>query len=43
MVQELYFMKLKESAKEVEDNIEETMTYCDFPNEHWTHIRTNNG
>ena len=25
-----------------EDGIEETLTYCDFPSEHWTRIRTNN-
>ena len=35
-------MKLKEAAKKVEDGIEETLTYYDFPSEHWTHIRTNN-
>ena len=35
-------MKLKEAAKKVEDGIEETLTYCDFPGEHWTRIRTNN-
>ena len=35
-------MKLKEAAKKVEDSIEETLTYCDFPSEHWTRIRTNN-
>ena len=35
-------MKLKEVAKKVEDGIEETLTYCDFPSEHWTRIRTNN-
>ena len=35
-------MKLREAAKKVEDNIEETLTYCDFPSEHWTRIRTNN-
>ena len=35
-------MNLKEAAKKVEDGIEETLTYCDFPGEHWTHIRTNN-
>ena len=35
-------MKLKEAAKKVEDGIEETLTYCDFPPEHWTRIRTNN-
>ena len=34
--------KLKEAAKKVEDGIEETLTYCDFPCEHWTRIRTNN-
>ncbi len=32
----------KEAAKKVEDGIEETLTYCDFPSEHWTRIRTNN-
>ena len=26
----------------VEDGVEETLTYCDFPSEHWTRIRTNN-
>ena len=35
-------MKLKEAAKKVEDSVEETLTYCDFPYEHWTRIRTNN-
>ncbi len=35
-------MKLKEAAKKIEDGIEETLTYCDFPSEHWTRIRTNN-
>ncbi len=35
-------MKLKEAARKVEDNIEETLTYCDFPYEHWARIRTNN-
>ena len=34
-------MKLKEAAKKAEDGIEETLTYCDFPSEHWTRIRTN--
>ena len=32
----------KEAAKKVEDGIEETLTHCDFPSEHWTRIRTNN-
>ena len=26
----------------MEDGIEETLTYYDFPSEHWTRIRTNN-
>ena len=42
MVSELRAMKLKEAAKKVEDGIEETLTYCDCPSEHWTRIRTNN-
>lgn len=35
-------MKLKEAAKKLEDDIEDTLTYCDFPCEHWTRIRTSN-
>ena len=42
VVAELRAMKLKEAAREIEDSIEETLTYCDFPIEHWTRIRTNN-
>ena len=42
VVAELRAMRLKEAAKKVEDGIEETLTYCDLPSEHWTRIRTNN-
>ena len=42
VVAELRAMKLKEAAKKVEDGIEETLTYCYFPSEHWTRIRNNN-
>jgi putative transposase len=35
-------MKLKEAAKKLEDSIEETLTYYNFPSEHWLKIRTNN-
>ncbi len=28
-------MKLKEAAKKVCDSVEETLTYMDFPSEHW--------
>ena len=41
VVEELRSMKLKEAARKVEDGIEETLTYCDFPSGHWTRIRTN--
>ncbi len=41
-MEQLRSMKLKEAAKKVEDGIEETLTFCDFPSEHWTRIRTNN-
>ena len=42
VVEELRAMKLREAAKKIEDSVEETLTYCDFPSEHWTRIRTNN-
>jgi hypothetical protein len=35
-------MRLREAAKKVEDSIEETLTYMEFPYEHWLRIRTNN-
>ena len=42
VVADLKAMKLPEAAKKVEDSIEETLTYFDFPSEHWVKIRTNN-
>ena len=34
---------IKGQIKElVRGSVEETLTYCDFPGEHWTRIRTNN-
>ena len=42
VIAELKTMKLPEAAKKVESGIEETLTYCDFPTEHWNKIRTNN-
>ena len=35
-------MKLKEAALKVEYGIEETLTYMDFPDLHWTKLRSNN-
>lgn len=42
VVQKLREMKLSAAAKKVEDSIEETLTYMDFPSQHWLRIRTNN-
>lgn len=42
VVEILREMKLKEAAKKVEDSVDETLTYADFPFEHWNRIRTNN-
>jgi putative transposase len=42
VVNALRDMKLKEAAAKVENSIEETLSYADFPYEHWTRIRTNN-
>lgn len=42
VAEELLSMKLKEAAKKVCDSVEETLTYMDFPSEHWLKIRTNN-
>lgn len=35
-------MKLKEAAAKIESSIHETLSYTEFPFEHWTRIRTNN-
>lgn len=35
-------MKLHKAADKVLDGISETLTYMDFPEEHWKKIRTNN-
>ncbi|WP_367568065.1 IS256 family transposase [Lacrimispora sp.] len=42
VAEKLREMKLTSAAKKVEDGIEETLTYMDFPSQHWTRIRTNN-
>lgn len=42
MAEKLREMKLSAAAKKVEDSIEETLTFMDFPSQHWTRIRTNN-
>ena len=42
VAKDLRDMKLPEAAKKVEDSIDETLAYMDFPYEHWLRIRTNN-
>lgn len=42
VVEKLEEMKLGAVAKKVQEGIEETLTYMDFPTQHWTSIRTNN-
>ena len=39
---ETSFHEIEGGRKKAENGVEETLTYCDFPREHWTHIRTNN-
>ena len=42
VVENLRAMRLCEAAKKVEEGIEETLTYMNFPSQHWLKIRTNN-
>ena len=42
VAEKLREMKLRAAAKKVEESIEETLTFMDFPSQHWTRIRTNN-
>ncbi len=35
-------MKFAKASQKVRESIEETLTYMDFPVEHWMRIRTNN-
>lgn len=42
VAEKLKQMKLSKAAQKVLESIEETLTYMDFPVEHWMRIRTNN-
>ena len=42
VIKKLKRQKLNEAAKKLEDSIHETLTYYNFPSEHWRRIRTNN-
>ena len=42
VAEKLKEMKLASAAKKLQDGIDETLTYMDFPTQHWTSIRTDN-
>lgn len=42
VVEKLREMKLKKAADQVEQTVEETLSYLKFPREHWRSIKTNN-
>jgi len=42
VVAKLEEMKLSKAARMVRESIDETLTYYNFPSEHWLRIRTNN-
>jgi putative transposase len=42
VIKKLKAQKLHQAAKKVQDSIDETLTYYDFPDAHWRRIRTNN-
>lgn len=41
IAKKLRAMKLTKATRKVADGIEKTLTYMDFPTQHWTRIRTN--
>ena len=42
VAEKLRSMKLNKAADKLLDGVAETLTYMDFPEEHWKKIRTNN-
>lgn len=42
IAEKLQEMKLAAASKKLREGIEETLTYMDFPTQHWSRIRTNN-
>ena len=42
VIEKLRTMKLTKAADKIESSIHETLTYMEFPAEHWSRIRTNN-
>ena len=42
VAQQLQEMKITAATKKIETGINETLTYMDYPAQHWNKIRTNN-
>ncbi len=42
VIEKLEKMKLRQAAQKIRENINETLSYYDFPSAHWRRIRTNN-
>lgn len=42
VIEELKKMKLRNASEALDNGLQETLTYMDFPSEHWRRIRTNN-
>ena len=42
VVTKLKALRLEKAARIVEAGAEETFSFCEFPSNHWRHIRTNN-
>ncbi len=42
VIEKLRTQKLTKASKVVEDGVSETLSYMQFPRQHWRHIRTNN-
>ena len=43
VIRKLQAMKLERIVNFIKNSVEETLTYMDFPYEHWSRLRTNNG
>jgi len=43
VVAKLRAFKLNKAADAVDESVHETLTYMDYPQEHWSRLRTNNG
>ena len=42
VIEKMHEMKLSKAVEKLEAGLEETLTYMDFPSEHWLRIRSNN-